>query len=71
MNIKKAYYHKYSERAGSNCQPFSPKENALPIALLPNQKCRIEELNFKPILYKRIAPPIKLIRIYVTKDGVI
>lgn len=37
MNIKKESYHKLSERAGSNCQPFSPKENALPIALLPNQ----------------------------------
>lgn len=36
MNIRKEYYPNISERAGSNCQPFSPKENALPIALLPN-----------------------------------
>jgi hypothetical protein len=50
-----------SGRADSNCQPFSPKENALPVAL-PPKPSRIEELNLKPILYKRIAQPIKLIR---------
>lgn len=67
MNIKKVFYLNFfiSGRAGSNCQPFSPKENALPIALPPitRNRCRIEGLNPKPILYKRIAPPIKLIRI--------
>lgn len=41
MNIKKvSCLNLISGRAGSNCQPFSPKENALPIALPPISKIK-------------------------------